>query len=124
MTAPLDRVEPTDGPAVPAVPDQVLAGVVAGPADRPPLDPVWAYLARLDSQESRRTMRGCLDRIARLLTGSALDDPSVTAVDVPWWRLRSQHPQPLRAALVEQGWSVSHTNKHIVALRQVVIECW
>jgi site-specific recombinase XerD len=102
------------GPAVPVTYD-------------PERDPYRVYLDRLDSASSRRTMRGCLDRIARIV---AMDE-TVTGAGRPWWRLRYEHTTRIRAELrgrtAEGGgpaYSPSSVNKHLVALRQVLRECW
>ncbi|WP_067133689.1 tyrosine-type recombinase/integrase [Microtetraspora malaysiensis] len=98
---------------VPAVPE-------SGALARPQADPYHAYLDSLPSAESKRTMRGCLDRIARLITG----DPDATGAGQPWERLRYEHTVRLRTAMREQDWSPSHVNKHLVALRRVLKEAW
>lgn len=46
---------------------------------RPERDPYQVYLDALQSPESKRTMKGCLDRIARLITG----DPEATGATSP-----------------------------------------
>ncbi|GAA4574334.1 tyrosine-type recombinase/integrase [Planotetraspora kaengkrachanensis] len=97
----------------PAIPDR-------SPAPRPAPDPYHAYLDALPSLESKRTMRGCLDRLARLITG----DPDATGAGQPWERLRYEHTVRLRTLMREQGWSPAHVNKHLVALRRVLKEAW
>ncbi|GAA0373025.1 tyrosine-type recombinase/integrase [Microbispora corallina] len=97
----------------PAVPER-------RPAEQPPRDPYQVYLDGLPSPESRRTMRGCLDRVARLITG----DPDATGAGQPWELLRYEHTVRLRTLMREQGWSPSHVNKHLVALRRVLKEAW
>ncbi|MCW2946057.1 MAG: integrase/recombinase [Actinoallomurus sp.] len=95
----------------------------------PERDPYRVYLDRLDSAQSRRTMRGCLDRIARIV---AMDDTgAVTGAGRPWWRLRYEHTMRIRAELrgrMGEGgapaYSPASVNKHLVALRQVLLECW
>ena len=92
----------------------------------PARDPYRVYLDSLDSAESRRTMRGCLDRIARLV----LDDPEATGAGLPWWLLRYEHTVRLRTLLREQAgesgtaYSPASVNKHLVALRRVLRESW
>jgi integrase len=93
----------------------------------PERDPYRVYLDRLDSDSSRRTMRGCLDRIARII---AMDE-TVTGAGRPWWRLRYEHTTRIRAELRERtgehggpAYSPASVNKHLVALRQVLRECW
>jgi site-specific recombinase XerD len=95
----------------------------------PERDPYRVYLDRLDSAQSRRTMRGCLDRISQIV---AMDDTgTVTGAGRPWWRLRYEHTLAIRAALRERqgehgapAYSPASVNKHLVALRQVLLECW
>lgn len=104
----------------------------------PDLQPVQAspydvYLGQLGG-ESRRTMRGCLDRIARILAGVRLDEPTreqiadgapvVTGAWVPWWELRYEGTTALRTVMTERGWSPAHVNKHLAALRRVLTESW
>ncbi|GAA4191274.1 tyrosine-type recombinase/integrase [Microbispora amethystogenes] len=99
--------------SIPAVPERRV------PAPSTP-DPYEVYLGALQSPESRRTMKGCLDRIARLVTG----DPEATGAGQPWELLRYEHTVRLRTLMREQGWSPSHVNKHLVALRRVLKEAW
>lgn len=87
---------------------------------RPGRDPYRAYLDSLGSAESRRTMRGCLDRIAQLLAG----DDAVTGEGQPWHLLRYEHTSRLRAAMIDRGWSGAYVNKHLAALRRVLKEAW
>ncbi|WP_283136666.1 tyrosine-type recombinase/integrase [Rhizohabitans arisaemae] len=99
---------------VPAVPERLPEAHGA--------DPYRVYLDSLANGESRRTMRGCLDRIARLLTG----DPAATGSGQPWHLLRYEHTTRIRTLLLEQSPapSPSHVNKHLVALRRVLREAW
>ncbi|GAA4894655.1 tyrosine-type recombinase/integrase [Stackebrandtia albiflava] len=83
-------------------------------------DPYRTYLSGLSSEESRRTMAGCLDRIARMQTG----DPSASGAGQPWHLLRYTHTTAIRAAMLRTGWSGSYVNKHLVALRRVLQEAW
>lgn len=92
----------------------------AGVAVSPATDPYHVYLDALTSAESRRAMRGCLDRIARVLTG----DDAATGAGQPWHLLRYEHTVRIRAILTERGWSPSYVNKHLVALRRVMREAW
>ncbi|MEV4175487.1 tyrosine-type recombinase/integrase [Nonomuraea sp. NPDC049709] len=86
----------------------------------PARHPYHVYLDSLTSPESRRTMRGCLDRLARLLTG----DESATGAGQPWHLLRYEHTVRIRTMLTDQGWSAAYVNKHLVALRRVLKEAW
>lgn len=93
-------------------------------------DPYRAYLDSLDSDESRATMAGCLDKITRLILeaelGAPLPDgsPKVTGAGRSWWALRYEHVLRIRAALQELPWSPGTVNKHLVAVRQVLRQCW
>jgi site-specific recombinase XerD len=107
-----------------------LAGWSAGPL--PSLyeskrDPYRVYLTSLDSPESRRTMRSCLDWIARIC---AMDE-TATGMGQPWWRLRYEDTVRIRTYLREKtdehgvlAYSPASVNKHLVALRQVLRTCW
>src|SRR3569833_4427521 len=63
----------------------------------PERDPYRVYLDRLDSEASRRTMRGCLARIARIIT--KVETGTVTGAGRPWGRLRYEHTARIRAEL-------------------------
>ncbi|GLW06507.1 integrase [Microtetraspora sp. NBRC 13810] len=95
-------------------------GLRPGGTLTPATDPYHVYLDSLTSAESRRTMGGCLDRIARVLTG----DESAGGAGQPWHLLRYEHTVRIRAILGEQGWSPAYVNKHLVALRRVLREAW
>ncbi|MGV9310535.1 hypothetical protein ACWENQ_45945 [Nonomuraea sp. NPDC004354] len=64
----------------------------------------------------------CLDRLARIMRGAALDDDTVTGEDFPWQMLRYEHTSRLRAKLLEQRWGAAYINKHLVALRRAAID--
>ncbi|GGK82197.1 integrase [Planomonospora parontospora subsp. parontospora] len=101
--------------SLPAVPP-----AATGPAVEPARDPYRVYLDSLASPESRRTMRGCLDRLAVLISG----DEAASGAGQPWHLLRYEHTVRLRALMTERGWSPSYVNKHLVALRRVLREAW
>jgi site-specific recombinase XerD len=84
----------------------------------PQRHPVDAYLARLDSAESKRTMRGCLRTIARMFNDEA------TEHDVAWEQIGYERANALREHITGGDWSPSTINKHLSALRGVVQECW
>ena len=110
-------LEPAGASLLPALPvDQ-----------RPTHDPYQVYLDSLESAESRRTMKGALDRIARMQTG----DRNATGAWQPWWLLRFEHTTQIRAKLINyrdrevpHGYAPSHINKHLIALRRVLRVCW
>lgn len=85
------------------------------PADH---HPALVYLTSLPSEESRRTMRGTLNRIARTLSDGRWD-----AEAFPWPKLRYQHTQALRSWLVER-YAPATVNKYLSALRGVLREAW
>ena len=102
-------------------------GVVLGRAtgeglvlERPrPLDqsPAAVYLGQL-APGSRRTMRGALDTLARLLSGGAAD-----ALTLEWSHLRYQHTAALRTLLAER-YAPATANKMLAALRGALKEAW
>jgi integrase len=106
-----------------ALPDEPLPPALL-PADE---NPYRVYIASLRSAQSRRTMTGCLDRIAALLGHQ-------TGETVPWGQLRYKHTAAIAARLGEQTspdadgnaipWSPSSVNKHLSALRQVMETAW
>ncbi|MGH3391237.1 MAG: tyrosine-type recombinase/integrase [Actinomadura sp.] len=111
---------------LPARTAEVTGAVSPEPYD-PRRDPYHVYLRSLDSAQSRRTMRGCLDRIARL----AGDGAVTTGEGWPWWRLRYADTAHIRSRLRETVgehgrplYSPASVNKHLVALRRVLHECW
>ncbi|MFJ2032204.1 tyrosine-type recombinase/integrase [Streptosporangium sp. NPDC087985] len=89
-------------------------------AVEPARDPYRVYLDSLSSAESRRTMRGCLDRLAALVSG----DEVTSGAGQPWHLLRYEHTVRIRALMTERGWSPAYVNKHLVALRRVLREAW
>lgn len=70
---------------------------LADTAPDPARNPYWTYLARMNSAESRRTMQGCLDRLAAALSADA-DAGDHPGQLVQWHRLRYQHVIMIRAA--------------------------
>ena len=79
--------------------------------------PAVIYLASLESVQSRRTMRGALNRIANLLAEGS------DAVTFPWARVRYQHVVALRSKLTETL-NYATVNKMLSAVRRVMRECW
>lgn len=103
-------------PAAPGLPSALV------PARRRDENPYWVYLARF-SGESRRTMRGCLDRIAAIVMGD-LAHTTGLGEQIPWEDIRYPHVVLLRTEFIERWSSLSHVNKHLSALRGVLLECW
>jgi len=79
------------------------------------VDPVAVYLSRL-GRRSRRTMLGCLNRLACM-------GGEESALALPWHRLRRPHTLALRARLVER-YAPATARLHLAALRGVLRECW
>jgi site-specific recombinase XerD len=122
--APIDRAVETSAstPLLELKPELATAG-----------DPYQIYLDKLDRTTSRATMRGCLDRIARIVLeeengGPLPHDVKVTGACRTWWRLRYEHTTRIHALLSGRmdsaGWSYGYVNKHLVALRRILKECW
>lgn len=86
-----------------------LPAVIGVPADQ---NPAAVFLARL-APGSRPTMRRSLSVIAAEV-GATIDT-------VPWWSLRYQHTQAIRARLAAR-YSPATANKMLAALRGVVRE--
>lgn len=109
------------------------AGRLPAPMPRAPAraaNPYWVYLARFDGQESERTMRRCLDRIAALVS-PALGSMADPGEWIPWHQMRYPHVARLRRQLIAGDWlpdgakwSPGHVNKHLSALRGVLREAW
>jgi len=97
-----------------------LAGTTLVPVER---DPLRVYLTKL-APGSRRTMRQSLERVARLLSSDAMG-----ADLLPWERLRYQHTQAVRTALLDSA-SPATANKMRVSVyrdhpfRSIVITCF
>ena len=90
------------------------------PADQ---NPYLVYRAALTNPGSRRTLIGCLDRIAALFAEHAGHDP-IDGRDFPWHLLRYQHTTAIRALVLEQGWKPAYARKHLAALRKVLRYAW
>jgi integrase len=100
---------------VPTDPPAAVALTSSGPTDH---DPLAVYLARLGAG-SRRTMAAALESVAELLTGGEVD-----AMGLPWWELRYQHTQAIRAALIDEGYAPATIRKTLSAVRGVLQEAW
>ena len=119
-----EGTEQTQGASTLALLDSVTEGeVVAGelvlapqslPAEE---NPVAVYLASL-SPGSRRTMRGALEMMARLLSGGRAD-----ALSLDWGALRYGHTSAVRAAL-DDKYAPAMANKCLAALRGVLKAAW
>ena len=95
-------------------PEARLAPVARGAS----MDPVTVYLSRYSSKHTRLALASSLAVAARYLTGKKVD-----IRNVPWTQLRYAHVQALRAQLVPD-YSWSSVNRHLLAVRGVIKECW
>lgn len=102
-------------------------------------DPYLVYLEGLNTPESQRTMRGCLDAIVGRLVeeeigGAAYERlEKVTGLDRPWWLLRPEDvrhirdllvsPRPAPPGVTAQVLSPASVAKHLSALRGVLEKC-
>jgi integrase len=82
-----------------------------------PVSAVAVYLARL-SAGSRRTMANALMTIAQEFSHGRCG-----IQDFPWWQLRYEHTQAMRAKLSDR-YAPATANKMLSALRGVLQECW
>lgn len=91
----------------------------------PERNPYWVYLLQRPEGESRRTMQGCLDRLAELL--SPTRDPSESAkgsgATLAWWNLSWQHAAAIKTVMIDRGYSASHINKNLSAYRAMMKTC-
>lgn len=105
-----------------AISDSALPVPLMHPPERAG-SPYWVYVARFSGDDSARTMRGCLDRIA-IMTSAALEAEPHPGELIPWGEMRYAHVVRIRSLLLERGWSPSHVNKHLSAIRGVLKEAW
>ena len=102
-------------------PDSVITALGCRlPPDR---NPYLVYRAALTNPDSRRTLIGCLDRIAALFATHA-GQPTVPGALFPWHLLRYSHTAAIRSLVLAQGWSPTYARKHISALRKVLEYAW
>ena len=101
-----------------AIPREKNAPLMVTGEARREQDPVAVYLAGLH-RNSRRTMLGALDTMARL----GLGDETATAWHMPWPQLRFQHTQAVRSLLAEK-YAHSTANRMLSALRGVLKAAW
>jgi integrase len=91
--------------------------IVTGGSQALDQNPAAVYLARLTSDNGRRTQRQALDVMAGLVTGNA------DCLAFPWQELRYQHTAAIRAKLIEK-YAPATCNKFLSALRGVLKEAW
>lgn len=93
-------------------------------------NPYDVYLNSLGNEHSRKTMAGCLDRIALILLGEHIEAPREPGRLVPWGELRYEHTSAIRARLLQattakgELLAPAYVNKHLAALRRVLKEAW
>jgi site-specific recombinase XerD len=86
-----------------------------------PLDqnPAAVYLAGLNTESGRRTMRQALNAIAGMLSGD-----QANALTLDWSAVRFQHVTAIRTRLQEQGLRAATINKYLCALRGTLKAAW
>ncbi len=87
------------------------------PLPKASLNPVLVYLSQL-RKGSRRTMRGALNAIAKMVSNGQLD-----SISFPWSELRYQHTQAIYTQLLER-YAPNTVNKMMAALCRVLEEAW
>lgn len=107
-STPSSAPDTTPGAVVPAATD-VDAGTQV----------VAVYLASLESDASRKTMRRVLDRLAATMT----ERPGTRADAIPWHRLRSEHTTAIRAELLAT-YAPATVRKSLSALAGVLHQAW
>lgn len=95
-------------------PEHRLTPVGHLPADQ---QPALVYLAGL-GKSSQRTMWDALMLVAGVLTAGQCNP-----VTLPWWQLRRQHVNAVRAWLIDHR-SVATGQRVMAALRGTLKECW
>ena len=98
-----------------ALEQSISAGMIQ--AGEPSLNPMAVYLSQL-SPSSRRTMRGALETIAKIVSAGEFD-----AISFPWAELRYQHTQAIYTQLSER-YAFRNANKMMAALSRVLEEAW
>jgi site-specific recombinase XerD len=95
-------------------------------------NPALVYLARLESDASRTTMADALNKIAALVwqvdtdqvrRDHGQDVAKHLYLSFPWSDLRFQHTNAIRAELIRR-YAPSTVNKHLSALRGVLVAAW
>lgn len=81
--------------------------------------PALVYLASLQAEGSRATMKFALNRILRIL----LAPPSVKVETFEWHMLRAEHTSAIRAKLSEK-FSPASANQSLAALRGTLKSAW
>src|SRR5215216_3409041 len=95
-------------------PENQLVPVPNLPADQ---QPALVYLAGL-GRSSQRTMWDALTLVSGVLTAG-----QGSPVTLPWWTLRRQHVNAVRAWLIDHR-SVATGQRVMAALRGTLKECW
>lgn len=78
-----------------------------------------AYVAALDSDNSRKTMRYALEIVAAIAS-----DNKATLLTLPWHELRREHTLAIRARIVRTYPKANTVNLLLAALRGALREAW
>lgn len=111
----------------------VLPVPIVGTVPSSGRNPYLTYLNRLKSPETKRTMQGCLDRLAIIMVPALKKAGHAHPGEIiPWHMARYEHATALSGVIAEKlalgakgaegGWSPAHANKHLTAWRQVMTE--
>lgn len=109
-----------DNPKYAATKDQPGGQLVVSSQNRGEdqiINPVMAYLLRLESPRSRVVMRSTLDCVAALLGVQGCEN-------VEWNAIRRNHVQMLMYQLSQQGLAPSTRNRYLSAIKGVAQEAW
>lgn len=84
-----------------------------------PIDqnPAAVYISSL-SEGSKRSQFEALKKIALFISNGEISD----VLAIPWHLIRYQHAQAIRAGLINKGLSYKTINRHLTALRRVLLE--
>lgn len=102
-----------------AADDAALAELVVAPGGDLADDPIAAYLARLNTRQSRATILASLRVLAGVIQGKPRGEGG-DYTRVPWHALRATHTATLRAALLERGYALATIDRHLAVLRGVL----
>ena len=95
------------------------------PGELPPSrNPYTVYVGKQSNAGTRRAMKGCLDRMAEIISPTPEPHPENSGETITWWVLGYEDAEILCRAFTEHGYSPSSINKHLSAFRQVLKTSW
>ena len=89
-------------------------------------NPYTVYVEKQRNAGTRRAMKGCLDRMAEIISPTREPhlSPEHSGETIKWWLLGYEDAEILCRAFTEHGYSPSSINKHLSAFRQVLKTSW